>query len=63
MAFKELVKGLCETTKCWFDVYTKEASDEKFIKTDDSLTNITYSRGTEAPSGGKDGDIYDQYFD
>lgn len=26
------------------------------------LALATYSRGTAAPSGGKDGDIYDQYF-
>lgn len=29
---KEIVKGLCHKTKCYFDVYTKEAMDEKLAK-------------------------------
>ena len=64
--------GFCEN-KCKHEIYTK---DEVYNKTevdtaiDNSIASLNlgtisthnYSRGTAAPTGGKDGDIYDQYF-
>lgn len=46
------VKGF-DDSKNKKDVYTKEEMDKKIGN---------YSYGTEAPTGGKDGDTYDQYF-
>lgn len=65
--------GFCEN-KCKHEIYTK---DEVYTKTevgaaiDNSIAALNlgtisthnYSRGTAAPTGGSDGDIYDQYFE
>ena len=61
---KDIVKGFCEKTKCMFNVYTTDYIDTNFYKKNDlgNIVTKNYSRGTSAPSGGKNGDIYDQYF-
>ena len=77
MAIKDIVKGICNITRCKYDVYTKERTDELleakansedvYTKSDidDSLeTKVNKSSitsGTAEPSGGEDGDIYFQY--
>lgn len=50
------------------EVYTKNEMDVAIanIKNTLNLGTISaynYSRGTVAPTGGSDGDIYDQYFE
>lgn len=43
----------------------KTEAEGKYVQKTETGTIISrnYSTGTDAPSGGKDGDIYDQYFD
>ena len=69
------VNGFKEN-KCKEEVYTTEEVDGKLSGKSNTghthtMANITdlgtisshnYSRGTAAPSGGSDGDVYDQYF-
>ena len=68
MSIRNIVKGLCEKTKCFFDVYTVNYIDNNLYKKEEidkmlgTISSHNYSRGTSTPSGGSDGDIYDQYF-
>ncbi len=56
MALKEIVKGICSITRCKYDVYTKDKTDEMvsdLIKTDLSLrsdidTNASDIRSVES---------------
>ncbi len=43
MASKNLVKGYCKESKCEYDVYTKEKTDE--LLGDEYNSNSTYSKG------------------
>lgn len=42
MAIKDIVKGICNITRCKYDVYTKERSDELFFVKE----NLAYITGT-----------------
>jgi hypothetical protein len=41
MAIKEIVKGICATTRCKYDVYTKEKIDGMFATVTATITNET----------------------
>jgi hypothetical protein len=61
------VFGFCNN-KCKHEVYTKEEVDTKLEDVENilnlgTISKYNYSRGTEIPTGGSDGDIYDQYFE
>ena len=49
MASKDLVKGYCKESKCEYDVYTKEGSDETFIPK--NLETILDCNDTSLESG------------
>lgn len=59
--------AFCEN-KGKHEVYTKEevetAIDNSIAALNlGTISTHNYSRGTAAPTGGSDGDIYDQYFE
>ena len=59
--------GYCEK-KGKHEVYTKEEVEQAIANAVASfnlgtISSHNYSRGTGVPSGGVDGDIYDQYFE
>ena len=58
------VFGFCNS-KCKYEVYTKEEtySKEEVNNLMENVSVSNYSYGTSEPTGGADGDIYDQYFD
>lgn len=43
MAIKDIVKGICEITRCKYDVYTKEKTDELLENKADSIN--VYAKG------------------
>ena len=52
MALKDIVKGICETTRCKYDVYTKEKSDELLAEKQNKMTvDTTPTENSSNPVG------------